>query len=677
MVIIPTPVPVEMAPSYHAKKSDRTVDSQLDLKEFIAWDGEGVNLRGEGKPQSYVLFGNSEDYIANPRGLDTFQCLDFIIDIGIRYPKRTHVGFAFTYDSNMIVQSLSPVTLAKLHQQGWVRIANSDGEKYVITFLRGKYFRVTKQFIGYNRKTNPNAKITVCIYDIFSFFNCSFIRAYEDMIGPIPDVIERGKAERGNFHIDAFDEILYYWSVEIQLLKKLVEELRKRVYNAGLRINEWYGPGALASYALKQHQTKKHLVETNEEIRKAARYAYAGGRFELFKVGRFSGPIYGIDRNSAYPFAISQLPSLIDGEWEHVIQPTRLAKFGVYRVALKKFAGFTLIPGPVFHRDKEHNITFPWITDGWYWGPEAFHAQQLGATIVEGWEFHGYSLKPFTWIADMYDQRREWKLRGISAQLALKLCMNSIYGKLAQRVGYNPETGRRPPFHQLEWAGWVTSHTRADLFALLKKIPNEHLISVETDGIYTTYPPEKLGIKAGPEIGAWSITEYEELMYVQSGLAWMKGEDGWLGKRRGLDSCKRGHTVTQCDCPEVFSLARCRNYLASLQPLPDRHTRWPVFEGCTTRFIGLGQALQSSPVLASHCVWETRPREISVGSTGKRIHVPQLCRGCKAGSSAYDVPHDLVVNTMAVLDPYSYPHDIPWEESEGHPRWRLYEGSLK
>ncbi len=50
-----------------------------------------------------------------------------------------------------------------------------------------------------------------------------------------------------------------------------------------------------------------------DEIKLAAQYAYFGGRFETFKIGRYKGPVYSLDINSAYPFAISQLPNLNAG----------------------------------------------------------------------------------------------------------------------------------------------------------------------------------------------------------------------------------------------------------------------------------------------------------------------------------------------------------------------------
>ena len=656
-----------MNPYHHGKSPQR----KLEDKKFIAWDGEGVNLAGPGKPQSYVLFGSSVGHISNRNGLSAFDCLDHIIETGANNPGAVHCGFAFSYDSNMIIHSLSPVTLARLHRNGWVRLKKANGDRYTITFAKGKFFRVTKYKPEYDAKHNTNAKTTVQIFDMFSFFMTSFIKAYEKMIGPVDDVIKTGKADRGVFSIEEFDEIFTYWSLEIQMMRELAEELRRLVYNAGLRISQWHGPGALASYVMRQHKIKDHKNDCSEPVRLAARHAYAGGRFELFKIGRISGPIYGYDINSAYPYAITQLPSLAMGGWRHILNPSSIKRFGVYHVQLKRGSGFMATPSPIFHRDREHNITFPWVTDGWYWSPEAYQAQRSGATIVEGWEFVGSDERPFAWVADMYEQRRDWKQRGISAQMALKLCMNSMYGKLAQRVGWDPVTQRMPPFHQLEWAGWVTSHTRARLFDIARRIPFDKLIAIETDGLYTTVPPAELGLSHSEELGAWEITEYAEIMYVQSGLAWLQSPDGsWHEKRRGLDPCRVGHTPEECNCPGVFSLSACRDYLSSLHPSPDRAAPWPVYSGQTTRFLGLGTALASSiPTHNRHCVWETAKRDIGPG-IGKRVHVRQSCSSCSQDASAYELAHDLVINTRAVLNPYSYPHSIPWENEIGHARWQ-------
>ena len=623
-------------------------------REFIAWDGEGINTFGAGKPQAYVLFGNSADgSIEDTIGLGTYCCLDFIVESGIRHPNAIHVGFAFGYDSNMIVQSLAPVTLGRLHRKGFCRITRNT-TTYIITFRKGKWFQVTRLENG---KRN-----TVRIYDIYTFFMTSFEKAYTKMIGPVPDVITKGKAGRKSFTVAEFPMVKRYWTLEIQLVRELAEELRRRVYGAELFITEWHGPGALATYAMKDHGIKQHMAVANDEVRLAARYAYAAGRFEIFKVGRIKGPVWGIDLNSAYPAALRLVPSLSEGQWHHEDWGTRkpgqiVRDFGLYYVKLRGPVIGAKKPSPLYHRDKHHELTFPWHTEGWYWGPEAKMAAKYGgARITEAWQYEGWTTKPFAFIDDMFGLRRDWKREGNSAEMALKLCMNAMTGKAAQRVGWR-ENGRIPGWHQLEWAGFVTSYTRAALYDVMRRIPFEALVAIETDGFYTTCDPRTLEIYASDELGGWSVDEYDEVMYVQSGLAWLHNKDEWTTKRRGLDK-------------ESFTLSDCIAYLETLAP--NVHD-WPLFKGITTRFATMGLALASRNVKARHCVWTTSTREISVGRQGKRIHVPAFCSACKDDRTAYESAHDLIVAPPTAIKDgsvKSFPHSIPWEPEIGHADYR-------
>src|SRR6266540_1107666 len=72
-------------------------DVPLEKRQVIAWDGEGMKLSGDERPQHYVLFGCSVD-IDNPligQKLDTLTIIDYILDIGCDYPKAVHIGYGF------------------------------------------------------------------------------------------------------------------------------------------------------------------------------------------------------------------------------------------------------------------------------------------------------------------------------------------------------------------------------------------------------------------------------------------------------------------------------------------------------------------------------------------------------------------------------------------------------
>jgi hypothetical protein len=231
-------------------------------------------------------------------------------------------------------------------------------------------------------------------------------------------------------------------------------------------------------------------------------------------------------------------------------------------------------------------------------------------------------------------------------------------------VGWNEAKRTAPTWHQLEWAGWVTSYCRAMLWDAMQRISTEQLIAVETDGLYTTmHPTAVLGKQYGSpgrsdgqgghyvsstELGGWEIDEYDEILYVQSGLAWLRKGDQWTAKRRGLDA-------------KTFSLDNCRSYLATLKA----GEQWPAYVGGTTRFIGMGAALNSStPFKLKHCRWESVEREIKPGQNGKRIHVHKQCPACVAGLAANRAAHQMTIRSLAYFDHKSYEHDIPWENGD-------------
>jgi hypothetical protein len=251
------------------------------------------------------------------------------------------------------------------------------------------------------------------------------------------------------------------------------------------------------------------------------------------------------------------------------------------------------------------------------------------------------------------------KAEGIGAEYAIKLALNSLYGKMAQRAGWERKHSA-PMWHQLEWAGWVTSFTRSMLYEQIHKIPWEHLIGVETDGIYTTLDPSLLGISNSKELGGWEITEFDELVYLQSGVYAKRQGTEWSSKFRGLDQ-------NSISCEDIVNQSK----------LLGPNMTWPPLVGKTTRFVGYRAALHREdqnrgPMKVHHCVWEKDDKEITSGIAGKRVHSPKLCDACIAGLSSYDMPHDLVIRSRSMIEIESQRHDIPWL-NEDESEWRKQE----
>lgn len=613
---------------YKAKKT-----KMIDRK-FICWDGEGGhNPNGA---QDYVLLGNSMGNVITAPALHTNEMLNFMIEQGEAYGEYIHVGFAFDYDVNMILQDFTPEQFTELRDKEFIQYG-----PYLIQHIPHKWIQVTRE------------DTTIRIADVFGFFQTSFLKAIKTYIPESPNMakletVEAGKAARNTFTYAQIDMIRKYWEVEIMLLLDLVNKLRKYLYDAGFMITSWHGPGALANYIYRTNGIKKHKNETAPAIYDASRYAYAGGRFELYNLGRHE-KVYSYDINSAYPYAITKLPSLRDGQWRHVDRPTNITEYGLYHI-VSDIQEYT-IPSPLFHRDHNGSMVYSWTTEGWYWSPDAMHAIGIpGVKIIEAYEYVGSTIRPFdTFVPDYYKIRKRHKAAGNGVQMAYKLGLNSMYGKMAQRVGGHDGP---PEWHQLEWAGYVTSYTRSMLYDLIGQIPYEKLVAVETDGLYTTATPEELGLTDSEELGGWEIKCYDEMLYLQSGMYAYRVGDTWGMKYRGLDK----GTLTPDSLAKVF-----KSTTGSI---------WPTITGPTTRFIGYRSALTHTGQFADyHRHWITSDKTIKFGQTGKRLHIPDNCPACKLGKNAYDMPHRLSISL--VKDLQSKRHDIPWlDSSDNAAAWR-------
>lgn len=414
----------------------RSHEKGSDVSPFVAWDGEGITYE-QGKPQQYVLFGSSTGHSVQSESLDTATCLDIILDCERAHPDSIHVGFAFKYDAEMILRDLTVKHWIILRQQSSVR-----WQQYRITYHPGRIFRVSVR--------ENNRTVTATIYDVWGFFQGSFVNALKGWLDDDELVeitkIEKGKAARGAFTYAELEGFIKpYWQAELRLLVQLCNRLRERLVATELCPSEWHGAGALATRIYRKHGTRHHLSRTltdwtpkdkdiltqlPEEVNHAARFAYAGGRFELFRLGHYNGKVYQYDINSAYPNAIAKLPSLRSAQWEYHVSPRfDPSLFAMWHVEYTRRDTYSLFePGPLHHRDSKGKVTFPGRTDGWYWTPEvALIANHPDAVITEAWVCHHDNIYPFAWVEEMYEERRVRKAAGDPSEKAYKLGLNSLY----------------------------------------------------------------------------------------------------------------------------------------------------------------------------------------------------------------------------------------------------------
>lgn len=599
----------------HAR--ERRLEEYLS-RPFVAWDGEGIN-EPDGS-HTYVLLANSLGKSIESRvGLGTKAVFEFMLST----PKGvTNVIYGGGYDINMILRDVDVDTLKKIYEDG-----SAWWEGYWIEWRGTKSLRVKRD------------KLTFTLFDVLPFFQCPFVKACDEYLGTDwehRDEIIRQKAARGSFDYAEIRGISEYNRAELSTLVRLCDELRSRLYKVDIRVSRWDGPGAIAASLYQRHQTKSHKGEIPIDVSARGRYAYAGGRFEIIRKGHSTRGAYQYDIRSAYPAAIRKLPCLAHGEWSYVLAPQRVADFGVYHIEISKAPTMNQTqPQPLWRRNVDGTVYFSRYPIGEYWTPEAQLALDLGIPIADGWEYHtSCECAPFAFVEPMYNKRAALKKAGDGAHVGLKLGLNSLYGKLAQQIGWQPGPPLRlPPYHCLEWAGYVTSHCRAQVYRAAM-LAIDDVIAFETDAVFTRVP---LPVKLGTALGEWEATEYESLTYLKSGMYFGTLRDGReVEKLRGIN---RG-TLTR------------DAMIAALER--DARGERVTLQAEQTRFIGLGLAMSQD--MGKWRRWITSPREIKVWLNGKRI---DLLDKRDIWADYGDGWQETQIG-VAHTDEHSHPYEVEW-----------------
>jgi hypothetical protein len=652
--------------------------SKFDVGRFVAWDGEGTTDEGDRRtPRKthYVYLANSAGRdIHDPRGegLSTRECLSFLCDEAARIgDDATHVCFGLSYDANEFLRDVPRRDIRRIWKGGRTRILN----RFTVTYRARKSFWV--------RDGRTGSSLT--LWDPFGFYQSSFVQAVVDNLGPddprLP-LIRDGKARRAEFRVADLPFIRNYTAAELSALVDLCGRLREAFRGANLKLKRWDGAGAAAAALLEREAVKSHMAACPSPVHEAALYAYAGGRIETTRYGFWDSTIYHKDIRSAYPRALVECPSLRHGRWKRTRKgpdtPFALAKvrwnFG--RLGDK----WSVLPFPF--RSSSHAIYFPRAGTTWVWRPEldaALRHPDLArrVEILDGWSFHEDNPedRPFRWVPGVYAERERLKRLPPphdAPQKALKLGMNSTYGKTVQRVGgrsaKDGKPAQPPPYHQIEWGGYVTSQTRARLFDAAVAAGGS-LVTLATDGVYATR--EIPGLDERDALGAWEATVHERMLIAQSGVYWYVDA---RARNDGCDECGGPVTAgplgsvscddTTCGFSTLTSHFRgfdpeCLNPDVILAAWRKKETVVPAY---SSRFVTMGRACLSDETFGKWLTWVEEPRELIVCATGKRLDRVDPARWTRNLG-----PHKGLMPTDPA-DPFervSTPYSLSWGEGLG------------
>jgi DNA polymerase type B, organellar and viral len=626
-----------------------------ETARFVMWDGEAC------KDAGYCYFANSlGGEMLAPRQLSSQELLDFIFDSqteNIQSSKGViNIGYGFDYDVDNILMDMPKRLLAILGRYNKARW-RIGSMVYRVEYIPRKIFAVSRYIRSRSDAVGPRYTRTgyFKLFDVVSYFNCRYdkaLRTYHVGDPETIDKIEAGKEDREFFLYKNIQNIIDYCKLELTMGPQLMDKLRAAVHGAGYKTQQWYGPGAISKLMLKQNHFRKAMSsEVPSIVAQSSRYAYAGGWFERFSIGYHDGPVWVPDINSAYPYALSQVPNLRTGTWTHVDDPDpslarkyRLALFKIRYDIPREQWEWTNRVYPLFRRQDNGSIIHAPRVENWYHAPEAATvADDPNATFLEAWIYQDDGTYPCDWVNEAYHKRLQLQRDGNPAELGIKLGLNAAYGTIAQQCGWDRDTCKPPSWHQLELAGFITSMCRAMLYEAGKPVAGQ-IISHDTDGLMTTADP---GIRNGDALGEWKVKKYSGILMLQNGLYWLRDGNGdWLP-------------------PKTRGIARRRI------PLGREEAERILGGSGSVRFekrmyIGFRSALHRN--WSDRGKWIDVPTEINIHTSGNRRHytiAPELeCEQCKAGMTLMDGLHACSLMFSPKSGFESKPHDLEWLNPE-------------
>jgi hypothetical protein len=253
--------------------------------------------------------------------------------------------------------------------------------------------------------------------------------------------------------------------------------------------------------------------------------------------------------------------------------------------------------------------------------------------------------RPFEWIKEYYRRRMLLKKTGSPAQLTFKLIINSAYGIVAQRQGWDREKKTPPPTHQLEWAGWITSACRAAVYRVAREL-GTNLISIDTDGITSLRP--FTGLTESDNLGDWEMSKYDDGVFWQSGIYALKHPLECTCK---IQPCPKAGKWSGGQM-KTRGIARGK-YKA--EDLIERCTTLEPLKSTRRVFIGYAQALQGRREELN--TWIDIPGIYVFGGGSKRGHIAACSNACRQLSPGM---HALTEQVKFGGIPESEPHPLPW-----------------
>lgn len=417
------------------------------------------------------------------------------------------------YDAEVILKLLGD----ELFKYKYTRKLKFSFENYSIEYYPNKALKIKK---GHH---------SVSFYDIAQFYVSSLSSAYEKNIGTLPNQYIEMKNKRAEFSKWFYNhnkkKIRNYCIQDCVLTRELSQHWVSLFHSAfEFYPAKWPSSGYLAEKVLiNQGVNLPKFDSMSYKIQDLAFRSYFGGRFEMIKRG-FIGTAFLYDINSAYPYAISNLPDLTNGRWIRQKSIHKDAKLGFFKI-LANIPDEKHIPPFAFRAN--YNIIFPSGEFETYCTLAELQACESKTfyRILEGCQFIPNSdIYPYReFIQKLYKTRLVLKKSSNPLQAPIKIILNSIYGKTGQKV--NRIMGNL--FNPVIFS-YITGFARAQLYNfVVSNNLEKDVVAFATDSVCVT---KKLDMDSDV-LGEFSFDGAgDDVYYLQNGFYRFNG----IWKQRGL-----------------------------------------------------------------------------------------------------------------------------------------------
>ena len=457
------------------------------------------------------------------------------------YKDSVNWWYNLSYDQNSLLKFLDQ------DQRKEVIIRNQiDIENFRISIIPNKELRIsTLKENDFNKDGSRTIARSTFFYDLAQFYDFQPLKKLAPLVNlekvEVEDIqnINWIKYQTDNdYHKLINDRCI----IDSEITKLLADKLTKEI-NKVVIVNKYKSKATIArQYVLEN--LKKKLDLPDYGLLQASLDCFHAGHIETMSMGSFKN-IYNADINSAYPYAMSQLPST-DGIYlrNRFYEPDAI--YSYFKITIDYHNDFS---SPLWYAKGSNNYHATGLFDTWITKPEYEFLLDTGFDPIIEKAYHlketHNTIKPFeNLITDLYERRMQAKQEKDPIEKVIKVILNSMYGVTINTVlkyeeseddtdiwiinAYNEIVNYQKTFKATNmynplFATQITALTRMKIFNDFKKC-FKGINAISTDGIYLNKKPKT--IKVTPGLGNYSLDKIDKYILLGSGRYFSLDKDG-------------------------------------------------------------------------------------------------------------------------------------------------------